>query len=62
MEFGKHWMFSLKPKAIATEYRDRESMQQCLNSNETLYHEKKMPQISYKYQTFSFNYIQFVSN
>ena len=22
MEFGKHWMFSLKPKATTTKYRD----------------------------------------
>ena len=22
VEFEKHWMFSLKPKAIVTEYRD----------------------------------------
>ena len=56
--FGKHWMFSLKPKATATEYKNGESIRQYLNSNESLYHwKKKAPNKIQNFKYFSlFNF------
>ena len=55
MEFESHWIFSLKPKVTAIEYKDWESIRQYLNINETLYHEKKKPQNKLQISNISFS-------